>query len=136
MVTVNKWVLLSTQIPLFFLLCQLASSVALLGLSHLFKLVTIPTFDKSIARSLWPLIIVNVLGLTFNNYCLQYVDASFYQVARGLVLPITVALALVTGQSPPGPMALVCCLVVSCGFLVGVALDNSRTAGASEGPSM
>jgi len=93
-----------------------------------------------------PLVAVNVLGLryanqkpshnslplnnfvlSFNNYCLKYVDASFYQVARGLVLPTTVALSYIFLNSRPSTRILVSCGIVTLGFFIGVLLDNYNT---------
>lgn len=53
------------------------------------------------------------------NLCLRYVDASFYQVARGLVLPATVMFALALQANPPSKMAIVSCVIVTAGFLIG-----------------
>lgn len=64
-----------------------------------------------------------------NNYCLKYVDASFYQIARGLVLPLTVVLSLVFLRSArPSLTVLLACGVVTLGFFVGVLLDSGYTA--------
>jgi GDP-fucose transporter C1 len=130
MVTVNKWVLLTTAIPIFFLFIQLSIAVILLLLCSAFNLLVLPKWDAKVAKSLAPLIAINVSGLIFNNLCLQYVDASFYQVARGLVLPITVILALTLQQSPPSLRATLCCIGVTSGFLVGVMLDQYSSRGA------
>ena len=125
MVSVNKWVLLSTSTPIFIVWCQLVVAVILLLGTHLTKLLRIPPFKRHVAIALWKLTLVNVLGLSFNNLCLQYVDASFYQIARGLLLPITVGLAFAVGQLPPSPKALACCAVVTLGFFVGVLWNSS-----------
>lgn len=39
-----------------------------------------PTIQYDVAKSLVPLIAINVLGLGVNTLCLVYVDTSFYQV--------------------------------------------------------
>jgi GDP-fucose transporter C1 len=130
MVTVNKWVLLTTSIPIFFLFVQLSIAVILLLLCQALKLITLPHWDPKTAKALLPLIGINVSGLIFNNLCLQYVDASFYQIARGLVLPITVSLALALQQSPPSLRATACCVGVTAGFSVGVLFDSYSTRGA------
>lgn len=59
-----------------------------------------------------PVCIANVVGLVFNILCLKLVDASYFQVARGLTLPMTVVLqSLSTGEKPTmGTIA-------SCGFV-------------------
>jgi GDP-fucose transporter C1 len=65
------------------------------------------------------------------------VDASFYQIARGLVLPLTVFFSIFfLRNSRPSIKIFVACGVVTVGFFVGVFLDgshNSRTD--SKGPS-
>ena len=59
-----------------------------------------------------PVSIANVVGLVFNIYCLKLVDASYFQVARGLTLPMTVVLqSLTTGEKPTMGT------IVSCGFV-------------------
>lgn len=64
-------------------------------------------------------------------------DASFYQIARGLVLPLTVLFSIFfLRNSRPSIRIFVACGVVTVGFFVGVFLDgshNSRTD--SKGPS-
>ena len=76
---------------------------------------------------------VNILGLTFNNYCLQYVDASFHQVARGLVLPSTIVITIVFLRVYPSPLALGAAVVVTSGFFAGVLLDpNHASSSASK----
>ena len=68
-----------------------------------------------------------------NNYCLKYVDASFYQVARGLILPFTVALSFVFLKvSRPSLRILLACSAVTVGFFVGVFLGDSPDSTADE----
>lgn len=89
-----------------------------------------------------PMVTLNVVGLrcvqrnsvycdlktnycSFNNYTLKYVDASFYQVARGLVLPLTVATSYFFLHARPSLKILISCAIVTMGFLVGVFLDGN-----------
>lgn len=70
------------------------------------------------------------MGLTnqrrsFSNFTLKYVDASFYQVARGMVLPFTVCTSFFVLHSRPSLRILVACLLVTMGFFVGVFLDGT-----------
>jgi len=65
-----------------------------------------------------------VVGLSFSNYTLKYVDASFYQVARGLVLPFTVATSFAVLHSRPSGRILGSCAIVTAGFFCGVLLDG------------
>jgi solute carrier family 35 (GDP-fucose transporter), member C1 len=62
---------------------------------------------------------------SFSNYTLKYVDASFYQVARGLVLPFTVLTSALLLASRPSLNILVSCSVVTAGFFIGVFLDGT-----------
>jgi len=133
MVIANKWVLNTTTVPLFFLFAQLVIAVVLFIALHisgyLFKLP--PTPDATLLRGIAPMVFMNVLNLNLNNFTLKYVDASFYQVARGLVLPFTVVLSSVMLHSRPSLMILVSVVIVTAGFLVGVVLDLSRSSGLS-----
>ncbi|KAG8738351.1 hypothetical protein FRC10_006958 [Ceratobasidium sp. 414] len=132
MVVANKWVLNGTKTPLFFLLTQLIIACILFLACHVLGFLKLPrTLDIHIVRGLAPLIACNVLGLSFNNYCLKYVDASFYQVARGLVLPITVATSAVLIHTRPSLKVLLACAFVTAGFFVGVLLDSASSAGSS-----
>lgn len=77
---------------------------------------------------------------SFNNLTLKYVDASMYQVARGLLLPITVAISFVLLHSRPSLRVLISCGIVTIGFFVGVFVDNltssTPTSAGSSGPSL
>ena len=56
-------------------------------------------------------------------------DASFYQIARGLILPLTVILSLIfLKASRPSVRVLAACAVVTAGFFVGVFLDSSPSS--------
>ena len=81
---------------------------------------TIPKVEAATCKGLLPLISINVLGLIFNTYCLQYVDASFYQVARGLVLPFTVLFSFLLLSARSSSGALFAVGLVCGGFLLGV----------------
>jgi len=127
MVMANKWVLNTTNVPLFFLFTQLVIAVLLFAMLHtagyLFKIPPIP--DSALLKGIAPMVFMNVLNLNLNNFTLKYVDASFYQVARGLVLPFTVVLSSFMLHSRPSLMILVAVGIVTFGFLVGVLLDLS-----------
>ncbi|GAA6016388.1 hypothetical protein JCM8202_005595 [Rhodotorula sphaerocarpa] len=128
MVMVNKWVLNAVQVPLFFLFCQLVIAVLLLQLCALFGYMKLPRIDITTCKGLSPLIACNVLGLAFNTYCLQYVDASFYQIARGLVLPFTVFFSwYILGAKSTRP-TLIAIFIVCIGFVLGVSGEIHTTA--------
>jgi len=124
MVMANKWVLQSTSAPLFFLFTQLIIAIVLFLASHAAKIIQVPLIiDLELIKGLTPMIVLNVIGLSFSNYTLKYVDASFYQVARGLLLPFTVGTSYVFLHTRPSLRILLACSVVTLGFFVGVFLD-------------
>ncbi|KAF8892882.1 hypothetical protein BD779DRAFT_1765551 [Infundibulicybe gibba] len=121
----NKWVLNATSTPLFFLLVQLVIAVVLFGISDFARLLPDRlTLDLEICKGLTLMVILNVVGLSFSNYTLKYVDASFYQVARGLVLPLTVGTSFIVLKSRPSLLILLSCFIVTIGFFIGVFLDG------------
>lgn len=63
---------------------------------------------------------------SFSNYTLKYVDASFYQVARGLVLPFTVFASGLVLHTRPSLRILFACGIVTLGFFIGVFLDGTQ----------
>ncbi|KZT75032.1 hypothetical protein DAEQUDRAFT_720244 [Daedalea quercina L-15889] len=123
MVFVNKAVLNSSpELPMLFLFIQLTLAVILLhGAAFASATVQIPRLDTQTAKRLTPLILVNVIGLVFNTLCLRGVDASFFQIARGLVLPLTIAVSSMHTRTTPSMRVLLAATIVSIGFFVGVA---------------
>ncbi|WWC65208.1 uncharacterized protein I303_107822 [Kwoniella dejecticola CBS 10117] len=116
MVMTNKWVLSTSSLPLTFLLLQLATSVLLLHLLPLFYDYTPPRWTKSTVLAVTPVSVVNVVGLIFNIYCLKLVDASYFQVARGLTLPMTVVLQSMMNGIRPNGFTIISCGIVMWGF--------------------
>lgn len=126
MVMANKWVLNKTDVPLFFLFTQLIIAVVLFAGLHvsgfLFRMPEKP-MDMALLKGLAPMVILGVVNLNLNNFTLKYVDASFYQVARGLVLPFTVVLSSIMLHHRPSLLIMVAICIVTGGFLLGVAMD-------------
>ncbi|CEL58969.1 GDP-fucose transporter 1 OS=Mus musculus GN=Slc35c1 PE=2 SV=1 [Rhizoctonia solani AG-1 IB] len=138
MILANKWVLNETDVPVFFLFCQLVVAVLLFVIAHVVGILKLPKMvDGPLLKGLMPMITVNVLGLNFNNWCLKYVDASFYQIARGLVLPFTVVTSIMfLRAAPPSKRILLACSIVTGGFFTGVFLDHVTAGGlASKAPT-
>ncbi|EAU92818.1 hypothetical protein CC1G_01863 [Coprinopsis cinerea okayama7 len=123
MVFVNKAVLNnSPDLPLLFLLFQLLIAVILLHVSAAFSSkIEIPKFDKAVAKKLIPVVTVNIVGLVFNTLCLRDVEASFFQIARGLVLPLTIVVSSAHTRTTPGKKVVFAAAVVTVGFMIGVA---------------
>ncbi|KAH7101204.1 hypothetical protein BKA62DRAFT_703877 [Auriculariales sp. MPI-PUGE-AT-0066] len=129
MIIANKWVLNKSNTPLFFLFMQLLVAVALLFVCRILRILKFPVeVSAAKAKGLIPLVLINVTGLSFNNFTLQLVDASYYQVARGLLVPFTVATSFIFLHSRPSLKVLGACAIVTSGFLVGVLLDQSYSS--------
>ncbi|KAF9245805.1 hypothetical protein BU15DRAFT_58762 [Melanogaster broomeanus] len=122
MVFVNKAVLINTpHLPLLFLFLQLSIAVILLHVSAaISSRVVIPKLELDTAKKLTPVVVVNIIGLIFNTLCLREVEASFFQIARGLVLPLTVLVSSVSTRSTPSLRVVGAVIVVTAGFLLGV----------------
>ncbi|KAJ3294976.1 hypothetical protein HDU79_010049 [Rhizoclosmatium sp. JEL0117] len=124
MVLVNKAVLNTVPLPITFLWIQILVAVLLLWNSSLLGLLKLPTLTAQNCSKVMPLIFINVIGLTLNTLCLQYVDASFYQVARALVLPFTVILSRVCLKQTISASVLSSCVLVFFGFLLGTVFEG------------
>jgi hypothetical protein len=102
-----------------------------------------PNFDRSRPNCYFqcPIIKVNysrhvsppisdISAESLSNYSLRFVDASFYQVARGLILPFTVVTSYTLLRARPSLPILLSCSIVTLGFFVGVFLDNVPVSGS------
>jgi GDP-fucose transporter C1 len=136
MVFVNKTVLNSTpDTPLLFLFLQLIIAVVFLHISALFSSkVEIPHWDLYTAKKLLPVVTINIVGLVFNTLCLREVEATFFQIARGLVLPLTIAVTSVTTHSHPSVRVIIAAGIVALGFFVGVAPTGNIPVAAIPSP--
>jgi len=145
MVFVNKAVLISTPtIPLFFLLAQLVIAVILLHLSALFwpGKVQLPArlLDGQKLKKLTAVVAVNAIGLVFNTLCLRGVEAAFFQIARGLVLPLTIAVSSLHTKSFPTWAVWISASIVTVGFFLGIVPPSmshpfsSTTSGENDIP--
>ncbi|KAG1795747.1 uncharacterized protein HD556DRAFT_1235176 [Suillus plorans] len=123
MVFVNKAVLNgSPDLPLLFLLLQLLIAVILLHVAAMFiTRVEIPKLELGTAKKLTPVVLVNIIGLIFNTLCLRDVEASFFQIARGLVLPLTIVVFSAHTRTVPSIRVGIAAGSVTIGFLLGVA---------------
>ncbi|KAJ7485658.1 hypothetical protein FB451DRAFT_1127881 [Mycena latifolia] len=147
MVFVNKAVLNKTpDLPFTFLFIQLAIAVlllrflALLSRTPLQRVLPVkfelPKLDRTIATKLAPFLFVGYIGLIFNILCLANVDASFFQIARGLLLPFTILITSLVTRVMPRANVLLAAFAVTCGFSVGAApsLFPGSTAGVAKEP--
>lgn len=120
MVLVNKLVLKQASLPVTFLWGQMVLASVILQALQFCGLFKMPSFKLSVLKNLVPLIGINVVGLGLNTLCLQYSDAMMYQIARSLVLPITIALTPLLLKDKVSLRVIGCCLVILVGFGVGI----------------
>ncbi|KAJ7318144.1 hypothetical protein DFH08DRAFT_1086703, partial [Mycena albidolilacea] len=142
MVLGNKAVLNQTpDLPFTFLFIQLSTTVLLFRFLALLERTPVqrilpfkfelPVLDRSTATKLLPFLSVGFIGLVFNTLCLANVDASFFQIARGLLLPFTILMSSLFTRTTPRLHVLLSALVVTLGFLVGVAPSFSLTSNST-----
>ncbi|KAK2460113.1 hypothetical protein APHAL10511_007879 [Amanita phalloides] len=138
MVFVNKAVLNNApELPLLFLLIQLIIAVMLLHISAFVnKRVELPVVDRAAAGKLVPVVLVNIIGLVFNTLCLRDVDATFFQIARGMVLPLTIFVSALYTKVVPSVRILGAAAVVTIGFLLGVVPHSFGQPTSSPSPSI
>jgi GDP-fucose transporter C1 len=120
------------DIPFLYLFNQLAIAVILLhGASSLTTKVQIPKLEAHTAKKLIPVVSVNIVGLIFNTLCLRGVEASFFQIARGLVLPLTILISCIHTQTVPSTKVMIAAGMVTLGFLTGVSPNKDLPIAAS-----
>lgn len=71
------------------------------------------------AKQIFPLSLVFVGMITFNNLCLKYVEVSFYNVARSLTIVFNVFFSRAFLGIPTSSKTLLCLGVVIMGFFMG-----------------
>ena len=76
-------------------------------------------YEKATAQKVFPLSVVFVGMMTFNNLCLKWVEVSFYNVARSLTIVFNVVFSSVMLGSPTSPKTGLCLCVVILGFFMG-----------------
>ncbi|KAF9011778.1 hypothetical protein BDQ17DRAFT_1420194 [Cyathus striatus] len=126
MVFVNKTVLNSSpELATLFMFFQSIATVLLLNFTALFtSQVQIPTLNYGTARKLTPLIAIDACGFIFGALCLRDVEAAFYQIARGLVLPLTIFIVSLSSSSRPSLSIVACASIVTLGFFLGITFQH------------
>jgi len=135
-ILLNKSVLKVEGIPsLLFLWAQLVIAVIILQVARLFRLISLPPVNLGVFMQVFGLIAINVIGLALNTLCLANIDAVLYQVARSMILPMTVAMSPFIQGTYPTPKILAACSLIFVGFIVGLfgerhfSATNVTTAG-------
>jgi len=129
----NKAVLnAAPDLPFLYLFNQLAIAVVLLHCaSFLTTKVQIPKFEVHTIKKLTPVVTVNIVGLIFNTLCLRGVEASFFQIARGMVLPLTIVVSSIHTFTRPSTKVVIAAGIVTLGFLTGVSPSKDLPISAS-----
>ncbi|KAG2183773.1 hypothetical protein INT43_006784 [Umbelopsis isabellina] len=129
-VFLNKFILSSSEYkfpyPLFVTWFQLLAALGLLvawaylgQYKKLFSIIPPYEFDFNIAKRVAPLTVVYVLMLAFNNLCLQYVEVTFYQVARSLSIHFSILFTYIILKKKTSTAAIGACAIVFLGFVIG-----------------
>ncbi|KAH9475580.1 GDP-fucose transporter 1 [Psilocybe cubensis] len=136
MVFVNKVVLRTApNLPTILCAFQSIATVLLLSITSLFtSQVQLPTLDYTTARRLAPLMLIDASGFLFNTLCLRDVEAAYYNIARGLVLPLTILVVSMHSFTRPSLSVVGCACIVTGGFLVGVSFEKGLPSQAVPGP--
>jgi GDP-fucose transporter C1 len=135
-VFLNKYLLSSPDLrldaPLFVTWFQCLVAVAacwalpLLRPFHSF-FETFPHFSVKleVALKTLPLSIVFVGMIAFNNLCLKEIGVSFYNVGRSLTTMWNIVLTYLMLGQKTSPKALMCCVILVIGFLLGLDQESS-----------
>jgi GDP-fucose transporter C1 len=128
LVFLNKIILQEHTLPypIFVTWVQVVISVCciyvLSKLKHIFswlRIVPNLEFKPQVALRILPLTLVFICMVALNNLCLQYVQVSFYQVARSLTILFSIFFTfLLLGQST-SMKCIHACLLVVVGFSLG-----------------
>ncbi|QRW27142.1 GDP-fucose transporter 1 [Rhizoctonia solani] len=129
MVFVNKLVLnAAPELPVLFLFNQMLIAVILLHLSALLSPNGLGQRGRAGMEHIMPP----------GRGCVIFSDshdapARFeIQIARGLVLPLTIAVAAIHGRKTPSLLVLVAATLVTGGFLIGITHSATITAATSQ----
>ena len=77
-------------------------------------------YELNMGMKVLPLSLIFVAMITFNNLCLQFVEVSFYNVARSLSIIFTVIFSFLFMQQKTSLKTCFTLLVVIIGFVVGI----------------
>jgi len=77
------------------------------------------TYEFGVGKKVFPLSVVFVCMITFNNLCLKWVEVSFYNVARSLTIVFNVCFSYSMLGIHSSPKTLACLGIVIAGFFLG-----------------
>ncbi|KAJ3340736.1 hypothetical protein HDU93_006406 [Gonapodya sp. JEL0774] len=76
-------------------------------------------FRLDIAKKVASLTFVYVMMLAFNNLCLQFVEVTFYQVARSLTIVFNIVFTYIILGTTTNQETIFACAIVTAGFGLG-----------------
>lgn len=92
------------------------------------------TYRPSIALRIFPLSLIFVGMITFNNLCLTFVQVSFYNVARSLTIVFNIFLSWMILGIRSSVKTVACLVIVMLGFYIGCQGElNYSTIGTNCG---
>jgi GDP-fucose transporter C1 len=80
----------------------------------------VPVYTAKIGLKVLPLSLIFVGMITFNNLCLQYVEVSFYNVARSLTIVFSVAFTYLVLKEKTQLKTVLVLGIVILGFILGI----------------
>lgn len=127
LVFVNKLIMAEFAFPLFMTWFQFVVALILVSIAGslgatvvpLLSFIPPPEFHVDIAKKVAPVTALFCVMVVFNNLCLQYVEVSFYQVARSLTIGFTIVFSYFLLNKTTSFQAICCCGIVFLGFFTG-----------------
>lgn len=99
---------------------NLGESARRTGTKSYFSDFSVTKYDLRTGLAVMPLSLVFVGMITFNNLCLQYVQVSFYNVARCLTMVFNVVFQFIFLRQTTGFNTLLTLVVIIVGFVIGI----------------
>ncbi|KAF8539034.1 hypothetical protein BDD12DRAFT_738795 [Trichophaea hybrida] len=125
---ISKSALNAAELPVCLLALQAVIQVLLLSLIG--RPLRWIRFRRPLSawQSIAPLCLARLVGTLAKTFCLAAVNASFYQIARGLLLPFSLILSYLILRPRPTnpPLSLAGCGIIMLGFLCGMISDVSK----------
>ncbi|OCF32477.1 hypothetical protein I316_05904 [Kwoniella heveanensis BCC8398] len=128
----NKWALNTVPLPQVLLAFQTGICVILSVIVKAAGWGSVGSLNlpMSEVQRLWVYLVMRTVAVGMKVWCLNLVPASFYQVSRGLLLPITVLLSFLFLGNRTSPAILFNILIICVGFVIGSA---SKLSGSGSG---
>lgn len=89
-----------------------------------FNLPEATPFKYETIKNIIPLSILFTMMISSNNLCLKFVSVAFYYVGRSLTTIFNVILSYTFLKEKQSVQSIICCLVIICGFLLGVDQES------------